>query len=135
MKPYVAARAKELVSEGYKALYATTRRRWPVLRTITSGPGFRSSSLRGIDKLQDEWNAIAFACNCKRTHTLRLDQAGLSPTNRGATRWMGQETSLGAASRAGPERASSRGISTPSAINTTDPEIGGFLGFLGPMGR
>ena len=46
----------------------------PVFGIIKSVLGFRSFTLRGVDKVTGEWNLVALAYNCKRLHRLRLEQ-------------------------------------------------------------
>ena len=46
----------------------------PVFGIIKSVLGFRSFTLRGVEKVTGEWNLVALAYNCKRLHRLRLEQ-------------------------------------------------------------
>ena len=46
----------------------------PVFGIIKSVLGFRSFTLRGVEKVTGEWNLVNLAYNCKRLHRLRLEQ-------------------------------------------------------------
>lgn len=68
--------AAKLDSEEGRALYKLRQQTVePVFGIIKSVLGFRSFSLRGLDKVAGEWDLVALAYNCKRLHRLKLDMA------------------------------------------------------------
>jgi hypothetical protein len=63
----------KLETEDGKALYKKRKQTVePVFGIIKSVLGFRQFSLRGMDKVQTEWNLIALAYNCKRLAKLAV---------------------------------------------------------------
>ena len=47
----------------------------PVFGVIKAVLGFTRFSLRGLDKVADEWDLVTLAYNCKRLHRLTLSMA------------------------------------------------------------
>ena len=48
----------------------------PVFGIIKNVLGFRHFSLRGLAKVESEWELLALAYNCKRLHRLQSTPAG-----------------------------------------------------------
>lgn len=44
----------------------------PVFGVVKAVLGFARFSLRGLDKIDDEWLLVTLACNCKRLHDLPM---------------------------------------------------------------
>ena len=71
--PYTAAMAAKLQSDEGRTAYR--KRKWiaePPNGWIKSILGFRQFSLRGINKVQDEWKLVCAALNLRRMNTLRM---------------------------------------------------------------
>ena len=68
----VEAMAHRLTTPRGRALYALRKQTpEPVFGIIKSVLGFRQFSLRGLDKVRDEWNLVTMAWNIKRMFALR----------------------------------------------------------------
>ena len=68
--PVIAVRHRLQTPEG-KRLYALRKQSpEPVFGIIKSIMGFRQFLLRGIDKVQGEWNLVTLAWNMKRMYAL-----------------------------------------------------------------
>ncbi len=75
-KDWLRDMAGKLASDEGRDLYKLRKQTVePVFGIIKSVPGFRSFSLRGIEKVRGEWSLVALAYNCKRLHVLQLAQA------------------------------------------------------------
>lgn len=71
--PYTAAMAAKLQTEQGRSAYR--KRKWiaePPNGWIKSILGFRQFSLRGINKVQDEWKLVCAALNLRRMNVLRV---------------------------------------------------------------
>ena len=65
--------AAKLASEDGRALYKLRQQTVePVFGIIKAVLGFTGFSMRGLDRVDGEWNLVALAYNCKRLHKLRM---------------------------------------------------------------
>ena len=70
---WLKAMAEKLASEEGRASYKLRRQTVePVFGVIKAVLGFAGFSLRGLEKVEGEWNMAALAYNCKRLHKLSL---------------------------------------------------------------
>ena len=68
---WLKAMAEKLASEEGRASYKLRRQTVePVFGVIKAVLGFAGFSLRGLEKVEGEWNMAALAYNCKRLHKL-----------------------------------------------------------------
>lgn len=73
---WLKSMAAKLSSEEGRALYKLRQQTVePVFGIIKAVLGFTRFSLRGQDKVTNEWNLVALAYNCKRLHKLQLEIA------------------------------------------------------------
>ncbi len=73
---WLKAMAAKLQSAEGRALYRLRQQTVePVFGIIKNVLGFTRFSLRGLDKVDGEWELVALAYNCKRLHRLKLEMA------------------------------------------------------------
>jgi len=82
----------------------------PVFGIIKAAMGFRRFSLRGLEKVNLEWDLVCLAYNVRRLHTLKIKiPKGLEPALRRAGARL--------KARLGPLEGGSSGLSSPLPVD------------------